>query len=645
MLALLLASSLIGLKSMSDINNRMDVMVKNRIEKADLLQTMRNYARERSISLHRIAILKDPFDLDSEMQYFFSQAAYWVQTKERLMAFSLDAETLAILEEILKISGKVVVEQRKIIVLIENGKREEAIGIILEKVIPGQNQILKYYEEALVHQKRISQAEVAQSESAYHDAFISLLLIAALSMSLGIAIASFVIRQNKRVEKKLREDKEEIEYFAYHDTLTGLPNRRLLMDRLQQEVGHSQRLKNCGAVLFVDIDHFKNLNDSLGHNFGDRLIQKVAERIANSRRTDDTVSRLGGDEFVIVLPALVDNIEEAVPRAESIGEHLRSILSKGYMLDAMEYHVTVSIGIAIMQNGLQTPDDLLKQSDSALYAAKDSGRNAVRFYEKSMQEKADKRLSIEQDIRSALFTGQFVLYYQPQISSNGEIVGIEALVRWDHYRKGLILPAEFISVAEESGLIVPMGIEILDTACRFLKSLEQKGLPDSFGSLSVNISPRQFASPDFVDIVREKVAEYDIDASHLMLEITEGMLLHNIDETIEKMELLKELSVCFSIDDFGTGYSSMLYLQRLPLDELKIDQSFIKDVDKNSHNAAIVETIITMARNLNLTLIAEGVEEEPQKKFLMDHGCNSYQGYLFEKPIAEDVLLEKYFSR
>ena len=261
-----------------------------------------------------------------------------------------------------------------------------------------------------------------------------------------------------------------------------------------------------------------------------------------------------------------------------------------------------------------------------------------------MQEKADKRLGIEQDIRSALNTGQFILHYQPQINHDGVIIGIEALVRWNHPTKGFITPNDFIPVAEESGLIIPMGIEILDNACQFLKSIEQNGLPESFVSLSVNISPKQFAQPDFVDIVKEKITEHDINPSFLMLEITESMLLHNIDEIVVKMEALKELSIHFSIDDFGTGYSSMLYLQRLPLDELKIDQSFIKDVDTNSRNAAIVQTIITMSKNLNLTLIAEGVEEESQREFLLEHGCTSYQGYLFEKPITEDVLIEKYFN-
>jgi len=491
-LLLLLSSSVIGLKHMTDINGRMDEIVKNSMVKTELLQKMRNFARERSISLHRIIILNDPFELDEEFIYFATQAGHWIQTRDMFMTMSMDEKTRVMMDATLKDSGKVVVEQRKVIALVESGQRNEAAEIMLNKVMPGQNKILKRYDEVLAHQEQLSKKEVSLSEAAYREALLSLILITVLLMTLGIAVAFFTIRQNIKTEKRRLKDKREIEYFAYHDTLTGLPNRRLLMDRLNQEVGHSKRQKNCGAVLFIDIDHFKTLNDSLGHKFGDRLIQKVAARLSNSRRGDDTVSRLGGDEFVVVLPSISKDVDEVIRQAEEVGNELLKTLSKGYVLDGIEYHVTVSIGIAVMENGLQNPDDLLMQSDSALYAAKDAGRNAVRFYKKSMQEKADKRLSIEQDIRNALFRGQFFLNYQPQINNDGEIVGIESLVRWNHPRHGIISPIEFITIAEESGLIIPMGIEILDNACLFLKSLEQRKLPESFVSLSVNIVQNSF---------------------------------------------------------------------------------------------------------------------------------------------------------
>ena len=643
-LILLITSSVIGLSSISDINNSMEATVKNRIVRTDILQTMRNHARERTIALHRIILIKDPFGLDEEIQNFSEHGSKWLFIREDLKNHNLDEKTISTLEELYKSGGIIAGQQQNVIKFVRNKQYLEATELLLNTVIPGQNNVTNLYEEILKHQKQISQQEIQQAQVAYFDTTQHLISITILLLLLGTTIAFFVIRHNIRTEKKLYKDKQEIEFFAYHDTLTGLPNRRLLIDRLKIEVGHSKRQNNYAAVLFIDVDNFKTLNDSLGHKFGDSLIQQIAERISHSRRSNDTVSRLGGDEFIIILPGLANNIERVIQRAENTGNKLRNLLSESYMLDGREYHVTVSIGIAIIEKGQQSPDDLLKQSDAAMYAAKNAGRNVIRFYETSMQEKADKRLRVEQDIRSALNTGQFILHYQPQFNNDGLINGVECLVRWNHPEKGIITPNDFISIAEESALIIPMGIEILDNACAFIKSIEQNGLPDSFTSLSVNISPKQFSQSNFVNIVKEKIAEHGITPSLLMLEITEGMLLHNIDEIVVKMEALKELSIHFSIDDFGTGYSSMLYLQRLPLDELKIDQSFVKDVDTNSRNAAIVETIITMAKNLNLSVIAEGVEEDSQRAFLAEHGCNSYQGYLFERPVSGDVLLNKYFK-
>jgi|GEM_PF-4557306 len=778
-LLLLLASSAIGLKNMSDINQRMETMVQNRIIKADILQTMRNFARERSMSLLRIVIKDDPFELDEEIQHFHAQAGHWIKNKEKLETFQMDVKVKGMLKVLFKNGGDVAKQQRMVISLIEQENREEAQELLLEKVIPGQNEVIKLYENILKYQQHLSKSEVDEAELAYEEAFSSLLIISSTLLFLGLAIAAFVVRQNARVENQLREDlrvqhklqielksaqknllkaqelakignwywdvendnlqfseqiyrifginkaqwkdgysdffkaihpddkkirkttianfldnqqaqyqleyritrpdqsiryltetgqliedktehnsviatvqdvtqrknfEQEIEYYAYHDTLTGLPNRRLLLDRLELEIGHSGRLNNCGALLFIDVDNFKKLNDSLGHQFGDNLIKQVANRISNSVRNDDTVARIGGDEFVVILPALSEHLGEAIQKAETIGEKIRIHLAGGYILDEREFHITASIGIAIFEDAMQSPDDLLKQSDSALYVAKNAGRNAVRFYDQKMQEEADRRLAMEREIRQALFTGQFKLNYQPQINQHGEIIGVEALVRWHHPQKGVISPIEFISVAEESGLIIPMGVEILNNACAFIKILEQYKLPSSFKSVSVNISPKQFSQPDFVDIVKEKIAENKIHPSRLMLEITEGLLLQNIDEIVEKMEQLKELSVHFSIDDFGTGYSSMLYLQRLPLDELKIDQSFIHDVSHNHRNAAIVETIISMAKNLNLSLVAEGVEEQEQQQFLAQKGCDCYQGYFYEKPVSEELLIEKYFQ-
>lgn len=643
-LVLLLISSSVGLNNMSKMNHRMNSLLNNRVEQTDLLQSMRNYARARTMALHHIVGMEDPFMLDEELMKFSNLGGLWIQTKDKLMTFKLDNNVKTMLDKLYKDGGVIAGGQKKVIQLAKENRLKEANMMLMHKVMHGQDKIMKLYDDVLAYQKKTSFDEYTLTESEYKKAVNLLILITSFLVLVGIAITIYVMRHNYLTGKKISEDNEKIEYFAFHDVLTGLPNRRLLMDRLQQEVGHSKRLNNCGAVLFLDIDKFKRLNDSLGHKIGDELIRQVGERILNSQRNDDTVSRLGGDEFVVLLPALSNHLNTAINISERMADKIRILLAEPYILDDREYTITVSIGIAIMEYGSQSPDDLLNHSDAALYEAKAAGRNQVRFYEKSMQVIADKRLSVEQDIRAGLSTGQFLLNYQPQVNSNNELVGIESLVRWHHPGKGIVSPLDFIPVAEESGLIIPLGMEIFDNVCMLLQKLEKLDLSDSFSSVSVNISPKQFAQHDFVEVLIQKIFEYKINPDLLMLEITEGMILHNIDDIVEKMKKLKEMSIKFSIDDFGTGYSSMQYLQRLPLDELKIDQSFVKDVDTNSHNAAIVETIIAMAKNLNFSLVAEGVEEEGQKAFLEKHGCHCFQGYLFEKPIAEDLLIEKYFN-
>ena len=629
---------------MYEMNQRMNALMNNRVEQTDLIQTMRNHSRARTMSLHHIVAMNDPFMMDEELIKFSEHAGLWIKAKDRLMSFKLDENVMVMLDKLYRDGAVIANGQQQVIQMVKEKRLDEANMMLMHKVMHGQDKVMALYDKILNYQRQISLTDYEKANNEYNKAVQFLILITTFLLLVGVIITAYVIRQNTITGRKISEDKKKIEYFAFHDVLTGLPNRRLLLDRLQQEVGHSKRQNNCGAVLFLDIDKFKTLNDSLGHKIGDLLITQVGERILNSQRNDDTVSRLGGDEFVIVLPALSNHLDTAINIAERKADRIRKLLAEPYLLDGREYSITASIGIAIIEYGSQAPDDLIKFADAALFEAKAAGRNQVRFYEKAMQDIADKRLSLEQNIRAGLSTGQFVLNYQPQFNCNNEIIGIESLVRWNHPDDGLIPPSDFIPVAEESGLIVPLGLEILDNVCMLLQKLEKLQLPETFSFVSVNISPKQFAQHDFIEIIVQKIFEYEINPARLMFEITEGMILHNIDDIIAKMKKLKEIDISFSIDDFGTGYSSMQYLQRLPLDELKIDQSFIKDVDKNSHNSAIVETIIAMAKNLNLSLVAEGVEEIGQKQFLEKHGCHSFQGYLFEKPIPEELLLKKYFN-
>lgn len=425
---------------------------------------------------------------------------------------------------------------------------------------------------------------------------------------------------------------EEIQHLAFYDPLTGLPNRRLLMDRLKQALASSARGDRDGALLFLDLDHFKTLNDTLGHDVGDLLLKNVAERLTSCVREGDTVARLGGDEFVIMLEGLSDSVLEAAAQTEAVGEKILTTLNQPYQLAAHEYHNTPSIGATLFSGHELEVDELLKQADIAMYQAKTAGRNALTFFDPLMQDAINIRADLERELRKAIGNEQFQLHYQIQVDSLGRALGAEALIRWQHPERGLVSPFHFIPLAEETGLILPIGQWVLETACAQLKMWQQSKLTRDL-VLSVNVSAKQFRQANFVAQVQAAVQGHDINPMLLKLELTESLLLENVEDIIATMNLLKGIGVRLSLDDFGTGYSSLQYLKQLPLDQLKIDQSFVRDIISDSSDQAIVHTIIAMAQSLNLDIIAEGVEAEEQRLLLLDKGCMSYQGYLFGKPI------------
>ena len=425
---------------------------------------------------------------------------------------------------------------------------------------------------------------------------------------------------------------EKIEHLAFYDPLTKLPNRRLLIDRLQQAFASSARSGKTGALLFIDLDNFKNLNDTLGHDTGDLLLQQVAERLSACTREGDTVSRFGGDEFVVMLEELSEQQIEAAAQAEAIGNKILASLNKPYELGAHPYHSTPSIGITLFNDHEHETEDLLKQADLAMYQAKNAGRNALRFFDPKMQENINQRTAIERELRLALKKEQFQLYYQIQVDSEGHALGAEALIRWIHPERGLVSPAQFIPVAEETGLILPVGQWVLETACAQIKAWEKDERTREL-VLSVNVSARQFRQSGFVTQIQTIIERFAINPTKLKLELTESILLESIEDTISTMNALNDVGVQFSLDDFGTGYSSLQYLKKLPLGQLKIDQSFVRDITFDEQDRSIVRTVIAMARSLELEVIAEGVETEEQKQRLMNSGCTHYQGYLFSKPV------------
>ena len=435
----------------------------------------------------------------------------------------------------------------------------------------------------------------------------------------------------RTLERKAHE--ATIRHLAYHDALTGLSNRILLQDRLDYALARCNRHGGLGAVMFLDLDHFKTINDSLGHTVGDELLQLVAGRLKKNVRQDDAAARLGGDEFVVLIQDLGSDLGPASKNAWEVAEKIRLALSVPYQVQGNELFISPSIGVTLFPLEDQSgTDDILKQADAAMYRAKETGRNAVRFFQASMQVVADNRLELSNALRQALQLNEFFIHLQPQVDSDGEIRGAEALLRWQHPVRGLIPPDQFIPVAEEGSQILAIGEWVLHEACRWLKAWEGK----SFKYIAVNVSPKQFRQADFVSQVQHALNVHGVDPSRLELELTEGMLLDGIEDAIGKMQALRELGIRFSIDDFGTGYSSLMYLKRLPLDKLKIDRSFVMDIASNPNDAAIVETIIAMARHLKLEVIAEGVETETERDFLQLHGCLLYQGYYFHRPMSVD---------
>ncbi|WP_412478531.1 EAL domain-containing protein [Azonexus sp. IMCC34839] len=427
----------------------------------------------------------------------------------------------------------------------------------------------------------------------------------------------------------------EIHTLAFYDPLTALPNRRLLLDRLEHTMASSARNKRHGAVLILDLDRFKELNDTKGHNIGDLLLIEVANRLQECVRADDTVARLGGDEFVVILVDLGPNPRQAAAQAEIIAEKMRSAINRPFTLQSSEYHTSPSIGICLFGNQEISIDELLKRADTAMYQAKRSGRNTIRFFDPATHAAMEARIALDTDLRRALPEDQLLLYFQPQIEGSGRIQGAEALLRWQHPKQGMVSPLVFISLAEDTGLIVPIGQWVLETACRQLKAWENDSV-SRYWSLAVNVSAHQFRQDNFVEHVLSIVEKTDIDPSLLKLELTESLVLDNVDDTIAKMQALKAAGICFSLDDFGTGYSSLAYLSRLPLDQVKIDQSFVRNIGVTGADEVIIQTILGMAENLGLEAIAEGVETEEQLEFLRRNGCTYFQGYLFGRPIPID---------
>ncbi len=456
---------------------------------------------------------------------------------------------------------------------------------------------------------------------------------------IDILVTSLNDMRVKFIQKNNQKDKttNALNYQATHDALTNLPNRTLLYDRASHLINKAERESKKIAFLFLDLDEFKQVNDVHGHSVGDSVLIHISNVLKSNIRKSDTVARLSGDEFV----ALV-----YVGKKMSVISHLATkiidALNEPFKVNGISIKVTVSIGVSVYPDDANTPELLLRNADTAMFKSKQMGRNMLQFYLPEFTKKAELRTQLENELDLAIKNDEILIYYQPQIDQNGCLIGVESLARWNHPVKGFIPPNIFIPISEESGQIIPLSNLIFDKVFSFLSTLEKKDLPETFKTMSINVSPKHFNQKGFCTGVNESLKHYGVDASKVMIEITESLILTNVNEVINKMERLKSMAIKFSIDDFGTGYSSLSYLQQLPLDEIKIDQSFIREMLDDKGSAVIVEMIITMADKLGFTLMAEGVETIQHKEFLISLGCFNYQGYYFDRPMSEEKFLEKY---
>lgn len=545
--------------------------------------------------------------------------------------------------------GMVVTDENTLILRVNNAfheitgyRADEVIGQPLNLIHSERHEEDINSEIALALTERGSWQGEAWGKRKCGEHYLQWMSITAVYTEDREAIQNYVVTLIDTTERKAAEEK--IEHLAFFDQLTGLPNRRLLMDRLNKAMHAATNSHQHGAILYIDLDDFKTLNDSRGHDVGDAFLTLVAERLNHCVRHTDTVARIGGDEFVVLLENLTENKTKATQYADSLAEKILQQFSVPFQVDSNEHFSTLSIGIALFDHYSIGVDELLKQADLAMYQAKAAGRNTYRFFNPEMQQRVLEHLAMANEIRTAIKEGQFELYLQPQVDNNEQIIGAESLLRWHHPEKGLVGPTEVIAVAEETGLILPLGEWVLERSCQILARW-QKQEPLQALTLSVNISARQLHQGDFVHHVINALHRTKAPANQLKLELTESMLLEDVADTIHKMQQLRKHGIGFSLDDFGTGYSSLAYLKQLPLDQLKIDRTFVDDLITNPEDSDIARTIVSLANGLSITSIAEGVETEEQWERLLSFGCHAFQGYYFGRPIPlgdfESLVLNK----
>ena len=626
-LLLILFVTAIGLRQLEMTTVNLNQVVDIHMRKQNLTKAMVIAARERTVILLMMTQIKDPFEQDELLMQFHRHGGEFVTLRQALLDLPLNDRERELIAQQGELTGRAIPFQERVIDLISADFIQDAADLALKQAIPAQNNVMTALSQLDAETQRVA---LAASRKAYEDhvaARFWMYLLSAAALVVGLIVAAVVFNFSARISR-------EREQLATHDTLTSLPNRMLFKDRLEQSLIRAKRHQTLVGVMFIDLDRFKRVNDTLGHASGDLLICEVARRLRQMVRADDIVARLGGDEFVVV----INDVVALTPILQVIEKILEAV-TEPYVLDGREIFSSCSIGVSVYPNDGATLVDLLKHADTAMYHAKNNGRNRFQLYDAAMNAMAEERLQLETDLHHAQERGELVFHYQPQLNlESGRIHAVEALIRWQHPDKGLLAPAAFLSLLEETGGIVSVGRQLLLTACQQTAHWHAAGFTDLI--VAVNLSGREFWYDTLIANISAALAQSGLPAHALQLELTEGIFMTDVDAAVDRIRALKALGIAVSVDDFGTGYSSLAHLKRFPLDVLKIDRYFVKDLPNAPANEALISSILALCKGLGLGAVAEGIETREQLESLRTLGCQVVQGYFISRPVPAEQIIE-----
>lgn len=633
-LLLILFVTAIGLKQLSMTANNLSTVVDVHMRKLALTKTMVIAARERTLSMFTLARSDDPFERDKMFMQFNESGAQFANARIALLNMPLSDRERELIALQGRLTGIAMPIQTQIVEMLRTEFDRDADERVLVNAIPAQNAVLAVLSQLDAETQSIALAARLKAHQANEQARFWMFLISGIALLLGAIVAAAVTYYTNRIS-------HERERLATHDTLTGLPNRMMFLEHLGQSLGRAQRRKSLIGVMFIDLDQFKRVNDTLGHAFGDMLICEVTRRLQAFTRAEDTVARLGGDEFVMIIDA------NKINAILHVAEKILAVVREPYLIASREIFCSCSIGVSVYPNDGTDADSLLKNADTAMYIAKRDGRNRFQLYDAAMSAMAEEKLQLETELHYALERNEFVFHYQPKLNlKTGRIQGVEALIRWNHPSKGLVSPAVFLELLEETGGIVKVGQTLLIAACRQAADWHAAGFTGL--DVAVNVSSKEFSHESLIANVRDALAQSGLPPQSLQLELTEGIFMEDVDTAISRILALKALGITVAIDDFGTGYSSFAHLKRFPLDVLKIDRYFVKDIQHDPVNEALINSILALCKGLHLGAVAEGIETRGQLESLRTLGCEVVQGYYISRPVpAEHILplLERDWSQ